>query len=450
MRFFMKYFGTDGIRGKVGKEPITPQFFLRLGWAIGRVFSTRGEHARVLIGKDTRISGYMFESALQAGLAAAGADIRLLGPMPTPAIAYLTHTFRADLGVVISASHNNYIDNGVKFFSGRGIKLSDALERRIEEEVDKEMTMVVTDDLGKAARVVDARGRYIEFCKSTIPYDADLPNWRVVLDCAHGATYNVAPKVFSELGMRIEALHTDPDGININEGCGSTYMNSLRERVRSSRADVGIAFDGDGDRVVMCNRTGDLIDGDLLLYILARYMKSIGTLQGKVIGTVMSNMGLEQALNELDIEMERVPVGDRHIIDALIAKNRGNLGGEASGHIVCTRYSKTGDGIIAALQAFAALRHFSMSLDDLTEAVPLIPVSHENFSCRDPQGLMQMDKMQQAIRTVERELNGNGRLLVRPSGTEPLLRIMVESHNEVLKEELMCRLKKVAHQLATS
>ncbi len=442
-----KYFGTDGIRGAVGREPITPRFFLQLGWAIGKVFSQPDKHARVLIGKDTRISGYMFESALQAGLAAAGADIRLLGPMPTPAIAYLAHTFRADLGVVISASHNNYKDNGIKFFSSRGTKLSDELERRIEEEVDKDVVVVEPSSLGRAARVVDARGRYIEFCKGTIPYRVNIPSHKIVLDCAYGATYSIAPKVFSELGMEVEVLHKEPDGININEGCGSTQPQKMIDRVRGVGADMGVAFDGDGDRLVVCNSSGDLVNGDIILYLLARYMKEMGTLKGKVVGTVMSNMGLEQALSKLGIAMERVAVGDRHIIDALVEKDIGNLGGEVSGHIVCTNHSTTGDGIVAALQILAALHYFKLSLDDVMAMVPLVPVAEENFACQDPIGIVQSNRMQDTIKTMKARLNGDGRLLVRPSGTEPLVRMMVEARDASLREEIISELREAAQQL---
>lgn len=446
----MKYFGTDGIRGKVGEGVITPQFFLRLGWAIGRVFRQPDKHARVLIGKDTRISGYMFESALQAGLAAAGADIRLLGPMPTPAIAYLTHTFRADLGVVISASHNSYKDNGIKFFSSSGTKLSDELERKIEEEVDKEVIVVESSSLGRAARVMDARGRYIEFCKSTIPFSMNIPSYKIVLDCAHGATYSIAPKVFSELGMEVEVLHREPDGININESCGSTRPQKMIDRVRETKADMGIAFDGDGDRVAICNSLGQLVNGDIILYLLAKYMQKIGTLRGKVVGTVMSNMGLERALGKLDIGMERVAVGDRHIIDALVKKGKGNLGGELSGHIVCTNHSTTGDGIVAALQTLAALHYFEMSLDEVMELVPLVPVAEENFSCHNPRGLVESNDMQRTIKTMEAKLNGSGRVLVRPSGTEPLVRMMVEASDDSLREEIISELKEAASQLSLS
>lgn len=443
----MKYFGTDGIRGRVGEGPITPQFFLKLGWAIGQVFKHPDRHAQVLIGKDTRISGYMFESALQAGLAAAGADIMLLGPMPTPAISYLTHTFRADLGIVISASHNSYIDNGIKFFSNRGMKLSDEQEKEIEAEVDKEIGIKAADALGKAARVVDARGRYIEFCKSTVPYAMNIPQMKILLDCAHGATYSIAPKVFSELGMEIEVIHAEPDGVNINLDCGSTNTETLRRKVQDNGMDMGIAFDGDGDRVMMCNRHGNLIDGDLILYIIAQYMQAISTLRGKVVGTIMSNMGLEQGLRQLGIEMERVPVGDRYIVDALMNKDTGNLGGESSGHLVCTSYSATGDGIIAALQTLVALTHFNMSLDDLLTSVPLVPTEHSNIECRNPRALVERKEMRQAIEQAERGLEGKGRLVVRPSGTESLLRVMVESTDQSLRSQTITTLQEVAAQL---
>lgn len=440
----MKYFGTDGIRGKVGEKPINPQFVLRLGWAIGHVFRREDRHARVLIGKDTRLSGYILESALQAGLAAAGADITLLGPMPTPAIAYLTRTFSMDVGVVISASHNPYMDNGIKLFSTAGIKLDDNLERAIEKQLAKEIQMVASPDLGRAARIMDARGRYIEFCKSTIPRELDISGFKLVLDCANGATYSIAPRVFSELGMRVKVINREPDGININHNCGSTHPATILAATRREKAALGIAFDGDGDRVIMCDAKGHIVDGDIITYILARYMRDTGMLKGEVVGTIMSNYGLERSLNELGIKMKRVPVGDRYIISELIEKETGNLGGESSGHVVCTRHTTTGDGMVAALQTLAALKHYGVSLQQMTRAAGLIPVERADFASSHPKRLAQSEAMRSAIRRWQSEMGEEGRILVRPSGTEPLLRMMVETTNTRLRTGIIADLKKVA------
>lgn len=444
----MKYFGTDGIRGKVGSKAITPHFFTKIAWAVGRVFRNKDAHATVLIGKDTRISGYMFESAMQAGLAAAGADTMLVGPMPTPAIAYLTRTFRANVGVVISASHNGYGDNGVKFFSSHGTKLDSKLERQIEKYLDKDMDMVSASDLGRAARVVDARGRYIEFCKSTLSRHRDISDKKLVIDCAHGATYSVAGNVFRELGAEVVMINNKPDGININQDCGSTYPNCISHETVKNKADIGIAFDGDGDRVIMCDRRGEIIGGDVLLYILAKYMKEIGTLQtNKIIGTVATNYGLERSLKKLAIELERVPVGDKYIIDALLDKGSGNLGGESSGHMVCTRYTTTGDGIIAALQVLAALDYFKSDFAPLIKEADLVPASHENIECTEPKELLKKPEMKKIINEVERKVNSKGRVLVRPSGTEPCLRISIEAANTALREDSIAAIRKVARQL---
>ena len=444
----MKYFGTDGIRGRVGENAITPQFFTQIGWALGQVFRNKGSHARVLIGKDTRISGYMFESALQAGLASAGADTMLVGPMPTPAIAYLTRTFNADVGVVISASHNNYLDNGVKFFSNQGTKLDDDLEQKLEAQLDKNMEVVGALDLGRAARVVDASGRYIEFCKSTLPRNIDIKDMKLVVDCANGATYNVAGNVFSELGADVTIINNKPDGININEECGSTFPDCIKKEAVKYKAEIGIAFDGDGDRLVMCDHQGRIIDGDILLYILAKYMKDIGTLQSNiVVGTVATNYGLERSLQKLGVELQRVKVGDRHIIEALVDKGQGNLGGESSGHMVCTRYTTTGDGIIIALQVLAALRHFKSDFATLAKEAALVPADVENFPCKNPRVLIEKKEMQQAISHAEQKINSQGRLLVRPSGTEPLLRINVESEDESLRKKTIADITEVARRL---
>ncbi|HBJ29438.1 phosphoglucosamine mutase, partial [Cobetia sp.] len=343
-----RYFGTDGIRGTVGEFPITPDFMLKLGWAAGRVFARHGR-GKVLIGKDTRISGYMFESALESGLSAAGVDVSLLGPMPTPGIAYLTRTFRADAGIVISASHNAYPDNGIKFFSAAGTKLDDALEAEIEAELDRDIVIVGPDSLGKASRIQDAAGRYIEFCKSTLPGRLGLHGMKVVLDCAHGATYHIAPNVFRELGAKVSVIGGEPDGLNINQGVGSTHPQALRAAVIEQGADLGVAFDGDGDRLILVDADGRVIDGDDILYMIARDRHERGVLGGGVVGTLMSNFGLAAALEGLGIPFERAKVGDRYVIERLEA-NGWQLGGESSGHIVCSHIQSTGDGIVSALQ----------------------------------------------------------------------------------------------------
>jgi phosphoglucosamine mutase len=348
-----KYFGTDGIRGRVGEQPINAAFMLKLGWAVGRVLG-QGHRARVVIGKDTRISGYMFESALEAGLSAAGIDVRLLGPMPTPAIAYLTRTLDACAGIVISASHNPHYDNGIKFFSAEGTKLPDEIEAAIEHELDEEMVTVPSERLGKAVRIDDARGRYIEYCKSTFPTRMNLRGLKIVVDCANGATYQVAPSVLKELGAEVVAIGVQPDGLNINQNCGSTAPESLRLSVLEERADVGIALDGDGDRVLMVDHTGELVDGDELLYVIARARHSTGKLTGPVVGTLMTNLGLELALKVDGIALLRANVGDRYVLEMLQA-NDGILGGESSGHIICLDRTTTGDGIVSALQVLAAM-----------------------------------------------------------------------------------------------
>ncbi|GAO97075.1 hypothetical protein PSA5_30170 [Pseudomonas syringae pv. actinidiae] len=355
-----KYFGTDGIRGRVGQFPITPEFMLKLGWAAGMAFRKMGA-CRILVGKDTRISGYMFESALEAGLSAAGADVLLLGPMPTPAIAYLTRTFHAEAGIVISASHNPHYDNGIKFFSGQGTKLPDEIEMMIEELLDAPMTVAESENLGKVSRINDAAGRYIEFCKSSVPTSTDFAGLKVVIDCAHGATYKVAPNVFRELGAQVVVLSAQPDGLNINKDCGSTHMEALQAAVVAEHADMGIGFDGDGDRVLMVDHTGTIVDGDELLYIIARDLHERGRLQGGVVGTLMSNLGLELALAEQNIPFVRANVGDRYVIAELLERNW-QIGGENSGHIVCFQHATTGDAIIASLQVILALRRSGISL----------------------------------------------------------------------------------------
>lgn len=366
-----KYFGTDGIRGRVGVYPITPDFMLKLGWATGMAFRSKGI-CRVLVGKDTRISGYMFESALEAGLSAAGADVMLLGPMPTPAIAYLTRTFHAEAGIVISASHNPHDDNGIKFFSGEGTKLPDDVELMIEELLDAPMTVVESSKLGKVSRINDASGRYIEFCKSSVPSSTSFAGLKVVLDCAHGATYKVAPSVFRELGAQVTVLSAQPNGLNINENCGSTHMESLQAAVLAEHADLGIAFDGDGDRVLMVDHTGAVVDGDELLFIIARDLHERDKLRGGVVGTLMSNLGLELALADLGIPFVRANVGDRYVIAELLERNW-QVGGENSGHIVCFRHATTGDAIIAALQVLMALRGRGESLGPGSSGVAQVP-----------------------------------------------------------------------------
>ena len=361
-----RYFGTDGVRGRVGIEPVTPAFIMRLGWAAGRVLANGGNNT-VLIGKDTRISGYMFESALEAGLSAAGVNIRLLGPMPTPAIAYLTRTFHANAGIVISASHNPFYDNGIKFFSADGTKLPDEVELAIEAELDKPMTTVDSAKLGKASRVVDASGRYIEFCKSTIPLSMNFKGMRLVIDCAHGATYHVAPSVFAELGAEVITIGAEPDGLNINEGFGSTKPQALQAAVLANQADVGIALDGDGDRLIMVDANGELVDGDQILYIIAVSRLHEGTLNSTVVGTVMSNLGLEHALNEKGIDFKRTGVGDRYVMD-MLRQGGWAIGGESSGHIICLDRTTTGDGTVAALQVLGAMQSTGKSLAQIGRA----------------------------------------------------------------------------------
>jgi phosphoglucosamine mutase len=419
-----KYFGTDGIRGRVGKFPITPEFCLRLGWAAGRVFSRAGE-GHVLIGKDTRISGYMLESVLESGLASAGTNVSLLGPMPTPAVAYLTRTLRADAGIVISASHNGYQDNGIKFFDRNGDKLPDEIELEIEAELEQPMACVDSDRIGKAYRIGDAPGRYIEFCKATVSRGFSLRGLRIVLDCAHGATYHVAPRVFEELGADTVVIGNQPNGTNINENCGSTHPHALAARVRETSADLGIAFDGDGDRVMMVDAEGELVDGDELLYIIARHRKAQGFLRGGVVGTLMSNFGLERALAELEIPFRRASVGDRHVLEALKASGW-QVGGESSGHIVCLDLTTTGDGIVAALQALMPLVEEGRSLRELRSGMTKLPQMMINVQVADPRTRAASPEVAAAAERCAARLAGRGRVVIRPSGTEPVVRVMVE------------------------
>ncbi len=419
----MKAFGTDGVRGAVGQWPMTPEFVLKLGWAAGRVLGQQGKR-RVLIGKDTRISGYMFESALEAGFSAAGVDVRLLGPMPTPAIAYLTRTLRASAGVVISASHNPFGDNGVKFFSATGEKLPDAVEAEIEAMLDEPMTIQPSASLGKAQRIDDAPGRYIEFCKSTVEIGLSLAGMRVVVDCAHGAAYQVAPRVFTELGAEVIRMGVEPDGLNINDGVGSTEPAALIRAVAEFRADLGIALDGDGDRVLLVDDAGRVLDGDQLIYIIAADRVARAGYQGGVVGTLMSNLGLEQAVAGLGLSFARAKVGDRYVHEEL-RRQQWLLGGESSGHILCLDRHTTGDGVIAALQVLSAMHHSGRSLSELAAGMPMFPQTLVNVRTRTPVDLA-APAIVDAVRAVETALKARGRVLLRASGTEPLIRVMVE------------------------
>lgn len=423
-----RYFGTDGIRGRVGIWPITPEFVLKLGWAVGKVLSRQG-NGKVLIGKDTRISGYMFESVLEAGLSAAGIDTHLLGPMPTPAIAYLTRTLRAQAGIVISASHNPYYDNGIKFFSALGTKLGDGIESAIEEQLEQPMTTVDSADLGKAIRVVDAPGRYIEFCKSTVASSINLNGLKLIVDCAHGAAYHIASNVFRELGADVIELNIEPNGLNINLDCGATCPEKLRQYVLENKADAGIALDGDGDRVLMIDQQGHILDGDELLYIIVKDRMIHGHLNGGIVGTVMSNFGFEQALQNLGLEFVRVPVGDRYIMSEL-TKRKWSLGGEPSGHILCLETTTTGDGIISALQILAAMRRQNQSLAELKNGMIKYPQYLLNVQVMPSQNGIDGLRIQEAIKAVEKELGSKGRVLLRRSGTEPMVRVMVEGEDE--------------------
>ena len=424
-----KYFGTDGIRGRVGEYPITPDFMLKLGWAAGMAFRKMGA-CRVLVGKDTRISGYMFESALEAGLSAAGADVLLLGPMPTPAIAYLTRTFHAEAGIVISASHNPHDDNGIKFFSGQGTKLPDEVESMIEELMDAPMTVAESSKLGKVSRINDAAGRYIEFCKSSVPTTTDFAGLKLVIDCAHGATYKVAPNVFRELGAQVTVLSAAPDGLNINDNCGSTHMEALQAAVLIGHADLGIAFDGDGDRVLMVDHTGAIVDGDDLLFIIARDLQERGKLHGGVVGTLMSNLGLELAFQELSIPFVRASVGDRYVM-AELKERDWQLGGENSGHIVCCHHTTTGDAIIAALQVLLALKRRDETLAHARQGLRKCPqvLVNVRFAGGDVNPV-EHPSVKEACARVTEAMGGRGRVLLRKSGTEPLVRVMVEGDDE--------------------
>ncbi len=423
-----KYFGTDGIRGKVGETPITPDFVLKLGWAAGKVLAGQGTK-KIIIGKDTRISGYMLESALEAGLAAAGLTAAFNGPMPTPAIAYLTRTFRAEAGIVISASHNPFDDNGIKFFSTEGRKLPDEVEAAIEAELEKNITCVDSADLGRASRIVDAAGRYIEFCKGTFPADLSLDGLKIVVDCANGATYHIAPNVLRESGAQVVAIGVQPDGMNINKACGATDIRMLQQRVLEEKADVGLAFDGDGDRVIMVDHLGNKIDGDQILYIIAREGLRQGQLRGGVVGTLMSNMGLELALKQLGIPFVRAKVGDRYVLEALQEKGW-RLGAENSGHVILLDKTTTGDGVVAGLQVLSAMVRSHMSLHDLCSGMKLLPQILVNVRFSGATDPLENETVKAVTAEVEHELHGRGRVLLRKSGTEPLIRVMVEGEDE--------------------
>lgn len=440
-----KHFGTDGIRGRVGQYPITPDFMLRLGWATGVAFRKKGA-CRILVGKDTRISGYMFESALESGLASAGVNVQLLGPMPTPAVAYLTRTFHADAGIVISASHNGHNDNGIKFFSSKGTKLPDDTELMIEELMSRPMEVVESQLLGKASRINDAAGRYTEFCKSTVPNHTSFEGMKIVVDCANGATYKVAPNVFKELGAEVISLFVHPNGLNINDQCGSTHPAPLVEAVKTHQADLGIGFDGDGDRVVMVDHAGGVVEGDELLFLIARDLKEQGKLEGGVVGTQMSNLGLELAFQTLGIPFARANVGDRYVMSSLL-EHGWQLGGENSGHIVCKYHTTTGDGIVAALQVLMALKHRGQTLAEARQTLHKCPqrliniklpvmISEEDLKSADIEKLSEQ---------IIQSMDGKGRVLLRKSGTEPVIRVMVEGQDAALVDRSANALAELIH-----
>jgi len=435
----MKFFGTDGVRGRLGEEPITPATVLKLGWALGRVIKTTEHRAKVIIGKDTRVSGYLLESAMEAGLISAGVNVSLLGPMPTPGIAYLTRTARAQAGVVISASHNPYYDNGIKFFSPQGEKLPDATEQAIEAMMVEAMQTVSSRELGKAERFADAAGRYIEFCKGSIPGRYSLEGMRIALDCAHGASYHIAPSVFTELGATVHVIGDDPDGFNINDGFGATSPARLQQAVLESGADVGIALDGDGDRVIMVDRQGRVVDGDHLILIMALARAARGVLRGGVVGTVMSNLGMQQALESHGIRFQRAAVGDRFVLEQL-RLNGWELGGEASGHIICLDKTSTGDGIIAALEVLRVMLDSGKPLAELADQMQVCPQTMINIEVPRGSSIHDNPRVSAAVREVELELGMQGRVVLRPSGTEPLVRVMVEGLDAMTVERQCQRL----------
>lgn len=440
-----KFFGTDGIRGRVGVTPITADFMLKLGWASGKVFSENNSGRKlIIVGKDTRVSGYMFESAIQAGLIAAGVDVALLGPMPTPAIAYLTRTFRAQAGIVISASHNPFYDNGIKFFGADGFKLSDTVQEAIESYLDKPLVTENPSKLGKAFRVEDAAGRYIEFCKGTLPAGSNLQGLKIVIDCANGATYHTAPMVFRELGATVIELAVKPDGFNINKSCGSTQPGILQDAVLEQEADMGIAFDGDGDRVMFVDHKGQLIDGDELIFVIAKHRHQNGGCSG-VAGTLMSNLGMERSLKKLGIPFVRTKVGDRYVIEAL-RERKWQLGGESSGHIICSDLTTTGDGVVAALQVLHAMRETSIPLNTLKKAMQKYPQIMVNVPIGTDFNLKKFPLIQKAINEAEKELKDCGRILLRPSGTEPLVRVMVEAEDSELVNKIVRRVADIVEK----
>lgn len=443
------YFGTDGIRGEVGSKHMNPELILKLGWAVGRILAT-GSRKKVLIGKDTRISGYMFESALEAGLSAAGVDVCLLGPMPTPAIAYLTQTLRANAGIVISASHNLFEDNGIKFFSSEGAKLPDSIELAIEKQMRQPFQTVKSSLLGKATRIDDAPGRYIEFCKSTIPSLTRLTGLKIVVDCAHGATYHIAPNVFTELGADVIGMSDKPDGFNINRSCGSTDPEAMRQMVLQSNADIGISLDGDGDRVVLADAQGRIVNGDQILYIIAKDRQQRGILHGGVVGTLMSNYGLEKAILAMGVEFIRAKVGDRYVLETLKERDW-KIGGEPSGHLVCLDKTTTGDGIIAALQVLALMIKQDKSLSDLTQDIELLPQSMVNLKTEHALQLAKDTRVLYAVDALAAVLKNEGRIILRPSGTEPMLRVMVEgtdcSRVQAYAEELSKEISAIERDL---
>jgi len=448
-----KYFGTDGVRGRVGEHPITPQFVMHLGYAAGKVLAgngqSRGERKGVLIGKDTRISGYMLESALEAGLIAAGIDVYLAGPLPTPAVAYLTRALRLQAGIVISASHNPFEDNGIKFFSAHGTKLPDGTEHAIEAALDEEMQTNASDGLGKAKRIDDAVGRYIEFCKSTFPADLDLRGLKIVVDSAHGATYHIARHVFHELGADVFAIGAHPDGKNINDGYGATSPAKLQKSVVEHKADMGIALDGDGDRLVMVDNTGKLYDGDQLLYVIAKHRQSQDKMHGGVVGTLMTNLAFEHAMEKLDIPFKRAKVGDRYVMELLQQQNW-QLGGENSGHIICLDKHSTGDGIISALQVLHALRANGQSLAAAAADLHMYPQVLINVRVAKGSDCLDHDQVKAAVSEAEQSLGGKGRVLLRPSGTEPLLRVMVEGEQQQVVEQTAQHIADVVRKLAAA
>jgi len=453
-----RFFGTDGVRGRVGEEPITPQTVLKLGWAAGCVFreAAKGNaprRAKVIIGKDTRVSGYLLESALEAGFSAAGVDVALLGPMPTPAIAYLSRTARAEAGVVISASHNPYYDNGIKFFSSQGAKLDDAVEETIEARMSEPMTVVDSEELGKATRFADAAGRYIEFCKSTVDPKLSLEGIKLVVDCAHGAAYHIAPSVFSELGAKVVSIAAEPNGFNINDGCGSTQPAALQQTVVREGADLGVALDGDGDRAILVDARGELVDGDKALFVLARERHRNGTMNGGVVGTLMTNLGLEHALAGLDIDFVRTQVGDRYVMSRMM-ENGWELGGETSGHIICLDKCTTGDGIVAALQVVQAMVRTGRTLADLAGGMNVYPQTILNVPVPGGNGggfdAFSNKSIEAAIREAEDMLGDQGRVVLRASGTEPVVRVMVEGMDAGLVERLSARLADVVRAEAAA